>query len=195
LRFAPIALAVFAFVSAPTSAQPVDTPPELTKSFSPTTISPGEPTVLTFFLSNATGNSAKSNVSFTDTFPAGLVIANPPNVGGTCDNAAAATLANGGGSSIVVTNLDVPAGPSLCTMTVDVTNSSAQFNAACNGFPTAFTNTAQKVTVSNVTNSIEPACLVVTPPPSVPPVPTLSVSMLVLLGASLAAAAIYALRR
>src|SRR5258706_10925881 len=145
---AAFAFVVAALTSPPASAQPAELP-VLTKSFSPTTISPGGTTVLTFTVSNPSGNPALSNIGFTDTLPSGLVVA-IPNKGGTCANAAAATTANTGGNTITVTNLDVGAGPGLCTVTVDVTNATGQFNGSCGALPAAFTNASGNVAVSNV---------------------------------------------
>src|SRR6476620_2126306 len=88
-----LALAVVAGAPAPAFAGAI---PVLSKNFSPTAITDGGTTVLTFTLSNPAGAPAVSNVGFTDTLPAGLVVQNPPNVGGTCLNAAAATTATGG---------------------------------------------------------------------------------------------------
>jgi uncharacterized repeat protein (TIGR01451 family) len=188
----PILAAIAALVPLRTSAQPAP-PPVLTKAFSPTTISPGETTVLTFTLSNGAGNPAESNVGFTDTLPSGLVIADN-TVGGTCANAAAATLTTAGGNTITVTSLQVPAGEATCTVTVNVTNAENHFNAACAANPAGFTNAAANVTASNVENSIQPSCVVVTPPVS-PSVPALSGPTLGLLGAALAAAALWSMRR
>ena len=192
-RGAVLAIALGVLGSPRVSAQPAP-PPVLTKSFSPTTISPGGTTVLTFTVSNPAGSPALSNVGFTDTLPSGLVVGTG-SVGGTCANAAAATTATAGSSTITVTNLDLTAGASTCTMTVNVTNATGQFNGSCSGLPGAFTNASGNVSVSNVVNSIQPSCLVVTPPEAASQrVPTLSVPMLALLGLTLAAAAIRLIR-
>lgn len=187
-----LAAAVAALAPVRIFAQPAP-PPVLTKAFSPTTISPGGTTVLTFTISNGAGNPAESNIGFTDTLPSGLVVANN-TVGGTCANAAAATLVTAGGSTITVTSLQVPAGEATCTVTVNVTNAENHFNAACAANPAGFTNAAANVTVSNVENSVQPSCVVVTPPIS-PVVPALSGTMLGVLGAALAAAALWSMRR
>jgi uncharacterized repeat protein (TIGR01451 family) len=136
-------------------------PPDLTKSFSPTTINSGASTVLTFTVSNGAGTPART-VSFIDTLPSGLAVANI-TVGGTCSNAAAATLVVTGGSTITVSNLNVPAGPASCTVTVNVTNMPSQTNASCSGNPAAFTNSAANISgaASVSTSTMVPSCLVV----------------------------------
>jgi mucin-19 len=161
-RFGVAAMAAVISAAIPAPAFSGGVPTTLTKSFSPTTIGAAGTTVLTFTVTNPAGSPALSNIGFTDTLPSGLVVANPPAVSGTCSNAAAATIATGGTNTIAVTNLQVPAGASSCTVTVNVTNVAGQFNADCTGDPAAFTNTAANLSaVTNVLNSAQPSCLVV----------------------------------
>ena len=136
--------------------------PTLVKSFSPTTITVGGITVLTFTVSNPAANPALSNVGFVDTLPSGLQVANT-TVGGTCANAAAATTVAAGGSTITVANLQVAAGASSCTVTVNVTNVPLQVNPSCSGDPQAFTNTTGNVALTNVSSGIQPSCVIVNP--------------------------------
>ena len=142
-------------------------PPVLTKSFSPTTISDGGVTTLTFTLTGATGNPA-TTVNFTDTLPANLRVAPLPTIGGTCTNAAAATAAVAGGSSIVVTAVNVQAGASSCTVTVNVTNVPGVLNpsANCVGNPAgAFTNGSGNITgLTGATNGVVNSCVTVDKP-------------------------------
>ena len=154
VRNAPL-LVVFAalsFASSPTAQT-------LSKSFSPTTIADGGTTTLTFTVTNPGGAPALSNVGFVDTLPSGLRVATPNVVSGTCANAAAATTATAGAGTITTTNLQVPAGASSCTVTVNVTNAAGQVNASCAGNPAAFTNGAANVAVTNVINGVAPGCI------------------------------------
>lgn len=172
--------------------------PSLTKSFSSPIIGAAGTTALTFTVTNPAGAPAVSNVGFVDTLPSGLIVANPPAVGGTCANAAAATTASAGGSTVAVTFLQVPSGVSSCTVTVNVTNKTGQTNADCNLNPAAFTNFSANLEAVNAVVSSEPACLVVnstTGPPPAPQVPALSGGMLGVLAGSLAAAGIFLARR
>jgi uncharacterized repeat protein (TIGR01451 family) len=168
--------------------------PVLTKSFSTAVFPAGGSAVLTFTLANPSGSPAVSDVGFTDTLPAGLVVASPPAVGGTCVNAAAATSATAGGTAITVTGLDVPAGSAACTVTVDVTNANGASNASCSGFPAAFTNGSGNVSVTNAVNSVSPTCVVVATS-ATGSVPTLSPAMLGAFALALLAAGFLALRR
>ena len=172
--------------------------PTLSKSFSPATINDGQTTLLSFLVVNTPGSPDVSNAGFVDNLPAGIVIANPPSVGGTCANAAAATTASAGGTTITVTGLDVPAGPTGCVVTVHVTNATGQTNESCGANPAAFTNGPTDVSATNLVNGVQPTCLVVhatEPPPPAPVVPALSPGMLVLLATGLAGIGVVALRR
>jgi uncharacterized repeat protein (TIGR01451 family) len=167
----------------------------LDKSFSPSIINVGGVTTLTFTVTNPAGAGALSNVGFVDTLPSGLQVANPPAVGGTCSNAAAATIATAGGGTITATNLYVPAGAATCTLTVNVTNAAGQSNQSCTGNPANFTNASGNVSVSNVTNSVQPSCVVVATavtaaPTAVPTLGELFISIMVSLIALIAALAL-----
>ena len=137
----------------------------LTKAIAPAAIASGASATLTFTVDNPAGSPARSDVGFVDTLPSGLVVASPNGAGGTCVNAAAATTATGGSGTITVTGLQIPAGASNCTVTVNVTNAAGQFNASCAGNPAAFTNSAANVSISGAdVNGVQPSCLVVDGP-------------------------------
>jgi len=133
----------------------------LQKAFTPNVIGPGGITQLQFTVTNSDGALSRSDLGVVDTLPAGLRIAPVPSVGGTCVNAAAATIANSGGTTISIFNLQVSDGPASCTVTVNVTNAPGQLNADCSQQPVNFTNSASNVSVTNLTNSVSPSCLVV----------------------------------
>jgi uncharacterized repeat protein (TIGR01451 family)/fimbrial isopeptide formation D2 family protein len=97
----------------------LDVTPQLDKAFSPATVSVGDSSTLTFTVTNTSELAAKNGWSFTDALPAGLEVANIPNLGGTCD---ATTTAAAGATSIEVTDGNLAAGEESCTITVDVTS-------------------------------------------------------------------------
>ena len=101
------------------------TPPILIKSSDPATIGVGGTATVTYALTNVAGNLAET-LSFTDLLSGVLRVAASANVGGTCPGAAAATTAKPGGTTITVKNLEVPPGPSSCTVTVVVTSAPGQ---------------------------------------------------------------------
>jgi hypothetical protein len=137
----------------------------LQKAFNPTTMLPGSSTELRFTVTNPAGSMARNDLGIMDTLPSGLRVANPPDVGGTCLNAAAATIANVGGTTISISNLQVPAGSggdASCTVTVRITNAAGQYNTDCDPPPAAFTNGPGNVSVTNLVNGASPSCLIVT---------------------------------
>jgi len=176
--FAPALLVAAVAVSHPVLGGTFQAP-TLTKSFSVPSINAGGAADLTFTLSNPQGAPAVSTVTFTDTLPTGLQVASN-TVGGTCSNAAAATILTIGGGSIAVSNLQVPDGGTLgsaCVVVVSITNVPGQFNASCGTNPAAFTNSSSNITSSSgVINGVQPSCLVVIgptqTPTNTPPAPT-----------------------
>jgi hypothetical protein len=95
-------------------------PPEVTVSFSPTSISEGANSTLSFTLQN-TNATPITNVTFTNTYPAGLVNGTG-GTGGTCGGTVGA--APGGNTFQALSGISIPGG-STCTLTVDVTSSAA----------------------------------------------------------------------
>lgn len=95
--------------------------PSITKSFSPQTIPVGGISRLTFVLLNPNSSNPLNNVSFTDTLPAGLVVASTPALSNSCGGAATATPGSG---SITLANGTLP-GNVTCTVAVTVTGITA----------------------------------------------------------------------
>ena len=59
-------------------------PATIIKSFSPTTVSTGQPTRLTFTLTNPNTLHSVSTIRFSDIFPVGMEVAPTPNISETC---------------------------------------------------------------------------------------------------------------
>ncbi|MFK4759641.1 hypothetical protein ACI3KS_01760 [Microbacterium sp. ZW T5_45] len=126
----------------------LDVTPQLDKSFSGgNRIDNGIPDVpvngvstLTFTVTNTSELAAKSGWSFTDSLPAGLVVAPTPNIGGTCD---ATTTVAAGATSISIANGNLVTGEVSCTVTVDVTSSTPLPDEAS---PKVYTNCAANIT-------------------------------------------------
>ncbi|HEX6199145.1 MAG TPA: Ig domain-containing protein, partial [Thermoanaerobaculia bacterium] len=95
--------------------------PGFTKSFSPSPITVGQTSTLTFTIDNSANGSAAFNLAFTDNLPAGLTVADPANAATTCGGGLNATP---GSSSVGLFSGFVAAGSS-CTVTVDVLASAA----------------------------------------------------------------------
>ncbi len=101
----------------------LDVTPSLDWGFSPDSVPEGTPSTLTYTVTNTTDLIAKNDWSFTNTLPAGLVVAPTPAVGGTCTQVAGtafAVTAAAGGSSIAAVGGDLATGAASCTVTVDV---------------------------------------------------------------------------
>jgi uncharacterized repeat protein (TIGR01451 family) len=97
---------------------------------------PGTPATLTIRLRNPNA-AALTAVAFTDTLPAGLVVATVPNAGTTC--AGGSLIAPASATGIRLTGATVPAG-GACTVTVDVLSniSGSYVNALAAGAVTSF---------------------------------------------------------
>ncbi len=102
----------------------LDVTPALDKSFTPSTVIPGQPSTVTFTITNSSDLLPKPDWSFTDTLPAGVVVAPAPNIGGTCvdttGTAAFNVAAAAAGTTITVTGGDLIKDQKFCTITVDV---------------------------------------------------------------------------
>ena len=62
----------------------IEPPPLFAKSFAPTLIQTGGASTLTFAIDNSAAAVAATGLDFTDTLPAGMVVATPPNSSTTC---------------------------------------------------------------------------------------------------------------
>ncbi len=96
--------------------------PALTKAFSPSTIDEGGVSTLTFTLANTGTNPAQSGIGFTDTLPAGVLVAATPAVASSCPSGTGAVTAAGGSGTITVAGATMGAGQASCTISVNVTS-------------------------------------------------------------------------
>jgi mucin-19 len=101
--------------------------PVLQKAFVPQVVGAGMPSVLTFTISNSSA-STQSNISFSDLFPGGLVVANPPGVSfssgctsGSVYRYSSSNALVGGEPGIQVSNVAV-APNSSCTIKLNATS-------------------------------------------------------------------------
>jgi uncharacterized repeat protein (TIGR01451 family) len=96
--------------------------PGFTKSFSADPIPLGDTVTLTFTLDHSSGTTNRTNLSFVDPLPAGLVVAGPSNAGGTCPAADAGAVTAVPGSGTISYSASGPLAPgTTCTISVDVT--------------------------------------------------------------------------
>ncbi|WP_320668672.1 DUF7507 domain-containing protein [Patulibacter defluvii] len=118
----------------------VDATPQLDKSFAPTSVPTGGTSTLTFTVTNTSELAAKNGWSFTDTLPDGLVIADPANVGGSCQ---ADVTATAGGGAVEIADGRLAAGETSCTITVDVTSDTPR---GADPSPKTYENCADNIT-------------------------------------------------
>ncbi len=102
--------------------------PDFTKDFAPDTIGPGGVTTATYTIVN-TDATPETDLAFVDSLPAEITIATPANPSNTCDGT---LVAPNGGSSITFSGGKLGASSS-CTITVDVTSSTAGTHESTTG--------------------------------------------------------------
>jgi uncharacterized repeat protein (TIGR01451 family) len=91
-------------------------PPTIAKSFSPSTVSIGQTSTLSFTVTNP-GLNPLTGVGFTDTFPANLFVQTPNGLSGTCGGGTITAAAGSG--SVSLSGATLAAGGS-CTFSVSV---------------------------------------------------------------------------
>jgi uncharacterized repeat protein (TIGR01451 family) len=96
-------------------------PPSITKAFGASTIPLNGTTSLTFTLNSTNVNLTLNGVAFTDSLPAGLVVASTPNLSNTCGGTATAVA---GSSSVSLSGATLAPNAS-CTVSVDVQGTTA----------------------------------------------------------------------
>ncbi|MDY7091547.1 MAG: DUF11 domain-containing protein [Acidobacteriota bacterium] len=105
-------------------------PPAFSKTFSPNPVAALEVTTLTFFIDNLANPVAANNLDFSDTFPAGMTVADPANAATDCTGGTL-TAAPGAGS-MSYTGGSIAAN-SLCSVSVDVTSDTQGLSANVSG--------------------------------------------------------------
>jgi uncharacterized repeat protein (TIGR01451 family) len=124
----------------------------LTKAFAPSAVGAGAPSTLTFTVTNRPGAPAQTGLGFTDTFPAGLVVASPLSASSTCGGAlyrgGTATPLAAGDTALTFSGGSLAAGTAACTVTVAVsasavgtyTNGPAQMSGITGGLESGVTD-------------------------------------------------------
>lgn len=118
----------------PTAATVVLNAPTIAKSFAPNALAVGATSVLTLDIGNPNASQSLNGIAVSDTLPAGLLFASPPNAVTTCTGASL----NLTGSTISISGGTLAAGQG-CSVTANVTSAS---NAV-------YTNTTGTVSSSN----------------------------------------------
>lgn len=144
-------------------------PPTIVKAFGAGSIPLNGTTSLTFTITNPNASTGLTGVGFTDTLPAGLLIATPNNIGGSCGGAITATAGTG---IVTVTGLALGAA-NTCGFSVDVTGTTAgtknntTSNITSTEGGTGGTASASVVVAAPATPTPAPtAAPTITPPPT-----------------------------
>jgi uncharacterized repeat protein (TIGR01451 family) len=152
----------------------VTSPPTAAKSFSPAAVGLNGTSTLTITLTNPNATPSTGG-AFTDTYPAGLVNANPATGATNCAGGIVSAL-NGAGT-VSITAATIPASGS-CTVTVNVTSAATgnyAISIAIGGVTT--TNAGANTAAANATLTVLGGLTVAKasrPPPSAPTTPRCS---------------------
>ncbi len=128
----------------------LDVTPQLDKSFSPQRVPVNGVSTLTLTVTNTSELGAKNGWAFTDNLPDGLIVADDPNLGGTCQATRTATAGTG---TVEITDGVLAEGAQSCTVTVDVTSKSPTGSEAS---PVTYRNCAANF--SDVVGMDLPSC-------------------------------------
>jgi hypothetical protein len=133
----------------------VTAPPTIAKAFGRPSIPLNSPTTLTFTVGNPNTASALSGVAFSDSMPAGLLVATPNGLTGACGAGTITAVAGSGSVSLTAATL---AASSSCSFSVNVTATTAG----------AKNNVTSKVTSNEGGSGLAAlASLIVVAPPSI----------------------------
>jgi uncharacterized repeat protein (TIGR01451 family) len=105
-----------------TTQTATQSPPTISKSFGVSSIPVGGTTSLSFTIANPNGGATLTGVGFTDNLPAGLVVATPNGLSGSCGSGTISAIAGSGGISLSGATI---AANSVCTLQVNVTGTTA----------------------------------------------------------------------
>ncbi len=130
----------------------VASPPSITKAFGASSIPVNGTTSLTFTIANGNTGVGLTGVGFTDSLPAGLVVSTP-NLSNTCGGTATATA----GSGSVTLSAGTIAASQSCTLSVDVTGTTAGTKS----------NSVQVTSTEGGTGNTSNASITVVAPPTI----------------------------
>ncbi len=106
----------------PVSDVIISSPPGFSKEFAPDSIDVGGTSALTFTIDNAANSVAATSLDFSDTLPAGVIVGTPPDASTTCIGG---TLTATAGSSVISYSGGTVGAAASCTVSIDVTSSTA----------------------------------------------------------------------
>ncbi len=112
------------------SSSALAAPPTFSVAFSPTTISPGSVSTMTYTIDNSAGTTPVGSMTFSNTFPAGMTVATPANGSTSCINGF--FTATAGSNNVTFNDYRLALG-GTCTFSLDVTSVTAGSNVNTTG--------------------------------------------------------------
>ena len=149
-------------ITAPTCAVTPTSTATATQSFSPSNVTQNGTSTLTITVTNPNASTPLSGVGFTDNFPAGLVIATPSGLSGSCGGGTITATAGGATFSLGGATL---AGGALCTISVTVQALQAGSLVNTTG---SIASSAGNGTAASATLVVSAVPLVIIPTPIIP---------------------------
>jgi uncharacterized repeat protein (TIGR01451 family) len=130
-------------------------PPSIVKAFNPTAVSPNGNSTLSFTITNPAANTAAlAGVAFTDTLPAGITVATPNGLAGSCGGGT--ITATAGSGAVNLTGATIAAGTS-CTFSVSVTGANAGVSINTTGAVTSTNGGTGNTATANLTVATPPS--------------------------------------
>jgi uncharacterized repeat protein (TIGR01451 family) len=135
--------------------------PGFSKSFAPASVPLGGRSTLTLTIDNSSNDGSIPNLDFTDSLPAGMTIASPPNAATTCGTATIPpTLTAAAGGTTITLDADgtsngfpAVAGGGTCTVTVDVNGGATGSLFNSTELLAEFVSAGKATAVLNITGS------------------------------------------
>ncbi len=141
----------------------VAAPPSIAKAFGATTVALNGTTSLTFNITNPNANVALMGLTFTDSLPAGLVVATPSNLNNpTCGGTATAVAGSGAVSlsgGTLAANANCTLSVNVQGTTVGVKNNSVQVTSTQGGTGNTSTATTSVVAPPTIAKAFNPASI------------------------------------
>lgn len=145
---------------------PAVEPPTLAESAATSPIALGGSTELTFTVANPNSGTAFSNAGFSDPLPAGLAVANPNGVGGSCLSDGGVVSALPGSASVSLFGVSLPANSS-CSLFVTVMGTAGGSQQNTTGPVTGQYDPGSGEEPATAEGGSASATVIVVPPPTV----------------------------
>ena len=141
-------------------------PPTFSLAFSPSTIGPGSISTVTYTINNSAEAAGVTGLSFTNTLPTGVTVANPSRASTSCIDGTLTATAGSGNVTISGYRLSAVAS---CTVTLDVTSSTPGAHVNTTGALATSAGSAGTATANLTVDAGRPGFLMAFSPSSITP--------------------------